>query len=290
MTVLHCRLDAPRVPTVLLLIGAALLSACGGTPQATQGLLDPAADMAEKSFVDAVRKGDAGALGNLLDASFVWIAVNGKTFSRADTLQNLPKPALADETGADATRFTYSEAVHTVTINSGKMHILRVWAKRPEGWRALVYQEVQSLDAPLAVTPGVAANCENPCKSLPFTPQDDVQKGVAAAYMELESAAVARDAPLWSLRTAYEFLAASSYTTQALDKNTRMAQLAQKSLAGLSPTPLMSAAMQEFPGVVVMRSRHQPDRGNPLEVTRVWIRRNDMWIIMLSFQTAVQPA
>ena len=277
---------------VLVLAGATLLAACGGsTPQATQvAQVDPAADAAEKAFLDATVKGDAAALGNLLDANFVWISANGKTLNRADTLKAVPKPALGDEAGADVTRATYSNVVRTAEVTNGKMHVLRVWAKQPDGWRALVYQEVQSRDTPLAVTPGTGATCDNPCKMLPFVPQDDVQKGVAAAYMELESAAFNSDAALWITRAAYEFLAASSNTTGTLDKNTRQAQLEQKSTAGLAPTPMLSATMQEFPGVVVMRSKHQPDKGNPLEVTRVWITRNDKWIITLSFQTAVAPS
>lgn len=65
---------------VLVLAGATLLAACGGsTPQATQvAQVDPAADAAEKAFLDATVKGDAAALGNLLDANFVWISANGK--------------------------------------------------------------------------------------------------------------------------------------------------------------------------------------------------------------------
>jgi hypothetical protein len=47
--------------------------------------------------------------------------------------------------------------------------------------------------------------------------------------------------------------------------------------------------MYELPGIIVMRSKQQPARGNPLEVTQVWIMRNNMWVTTLNFQTAVQP-
>src|SRR5437016_14511094 len=92
-----------RMLMVVTLAGAALLGACGGsTPQATQVVeQDPAADAAEKAFLVATNKGDAAALANLLDANFVWIAANGKTLNRADTLKAVPKPALGDEAGGD---------------------------------------------------------------------------------------------------------------------------------------------------------------------------------------------
>lgn len=291
MTLPRSTVQASKALRIVTLAGAALFCGCGGTPQATQApAADPAADMAEKIFSEATHKGDAAALGSVLDANFVWISANGETFGRADTLKAIPKVALADETGADLTRFTYSGVVRTVTVNSGKTHVLRIWGKQPEGWRALVYQEVESRDTPLAVTPGTGANCDNPCKNIPFVPQNDTQKDVSTAYKELESAVVGRDATLWATRSAYEFVAASSNMTRTLDKTTRVAQLEQKSAGELAPTPLVSGTMQEFPGVVVMRSKHQPDHGNPLEVTRVWIRRNSKWIITVSFQTAVQPS
>lgn len=63
-----------------------------------------------------------------------------KTLNRADTLKAVPKPALGDEAGADVTRATYSNVVRTAEVTNGKMHVLRVWAKQPDGWRALVYQ------------------------------------------------------------------------------------------------------------------------------------------------------
>lgn len=66
---------------ILAVIGAMLSSACN-TPQATQApAVDPAADAAETSFHDAVQKGDAAALANLLDTNFVWISANGKALA-----------------------------------------------------------------------------------------------------------------------------------------------------------------------------------------------------------------
>ena len=165
-----------------------------------------------------------------------------------------------------------------------------MWVKRPAGWQALVYQEVQLLDAPPSFTPGAGKLCENPCKSVPYRPKTPAEKDVVASYVALESAAVAHNAAEWSTHVADEFAAVSSNSDRLLDKATRMASLEREKMAGLSPTPLVSARLFDFGDAVVMTSRHKPDRGNPLHVTRVWIKRDGQWVETLSYQTAVLVA
>jgi hypothetical protein len=46
--------------------------------------------------------------------------------------------------------------------------------------------------------------------------------------------------------------------------------------------------MFDFGDAVLMTSDHVPDRGKPLRVTRVWVRRNGSWVEALSYQTSVQ--
>jgi uncharacterized protein DUF4440 len=273
-----------RNSSVVVILCAALLpvaiwSAAGGG--------DPANSAADREFAQAVAKADKAALGKLLDGDFMWIDANGKTLHRAEVLSTVPKPGINDESGAQLMRYDYGE-VATFQVHSGKMHVLRVWVKRPAGWRALVYQEVQSLDAPLAVTPGAGKICENPCKSVQYTPKTETEKAVITSYMGLESAAVAHDAAGWDAHTAEEFMAASSNSDKLLDKPTRMAELKRANMAGVAPTPLASARLLAFGDAVVMTSRHVPDRGKPLQITRVWVRRNGKWAETLSYQTSIQ--
>jgi hypothetical protein len=154
----------------------------------------------------------------------------------------------------------------------------------------LVYQEVKSLDAPPTFAPGPGKVCENPCKSVPYQPKNEAEKAVIAAYMGLESAAMAHSASDWTTYTAEEFKAASSNSDQLLDKPTRLAGLEHEKMAGVSPTPLVSARMFDFGDAIVMISLHQPDRGKPLHVTRVWIVRGGKWVSTLSYQTSIQDA
>lgn len=244
---------------------------------------------ADVAFREVVGNGQGAALVDLLDAGFTWTDADGNTLTRAQVLKTVPQPAIGDESLTLVNRYGYGD-VAVFEANLAKMHVLRVWVKRPAGWKALVYQEVRSLDAPLSFTPGAGTDCQNPCKTIKYTPKNDAERGVVTAYTSLESSAVAKNVDGWGAVTAKEFVAASSNSTELLDRATRMAQLAQKNMVGLSPTPLVSAEMFDFSGAIIMRSQHKPDRGDPLHVTRVFIQRDGKWLATLSYQTAVPPA
>jgi len=250
---------------------------------------DPAMRVADRAWVTAVAKGDKAAAAKALDADFTWTDSNGKTQTRAQFSQALPAPALGADAGATIIGFTYGQ-VAVVEANGGKVHVLRVWVKRPTGWHILVYQEVKSLDAPPTVTPGTGKVCDNPCKGVPYQPKNADEKGVIEAYSGLESSAYGHDAAGFDAHTAPEFYAASSNSNKLISKPERMAELRQATMAGLAPTPLVSAQLFDFPGAVVMLSLQRPDKGKDMHITRVWTKRSGHWLATLSYQTAIQPA
>jgi hypothetical protein len=125
---------------------------------------------ADRAFVQAVAKADKAALDLLLDADFTWTDFEGKTLTKTETLQNPPRAAIADEQRAQRKEYSYDE-IGDVQVNIGRAHVLRVWVKRPSGWKALVYQEVMSLDTPPSFAPGAGKDCENPCKMVPYAPK-----------------------------------------------------------------------------------------------------------------------
>lgn len=240
---------------------------------------------------EALEKGDKKQAGELLDADFSWTDSAGKLQTKEQVLQMLgtkeaPKPAI-EGTRVPAKQLNYGQ-VGVIEENSGRLHAVHVWVKRPAGWRELVYQEVKALDAPAVTTPGAGKNCENPCSNIPFEPKNDAERGVVAGYVALETAAVTHDAAGWASHVGDEFVAASSNSDQLLDKKSRVAGLEREKMGGLAPTALVSARMFDFGDAVVMTSLHQPERGNHLHVTRVWVKRDGKWLEMLSYQTAIQ--
>ena len=274
----------------------AALTCLGATTAMAGHPASPANDsqdvlQADHAFVQTFEKADRMAAEKLLDANFTWTDYAGKIEAKPQVLKSLasgsgPQPAIAGG-NASVKEYTYGR-VAVILVNNGTMHVVRVWVKRPAGWKALVYQEVKSLDAPPTVTPGAGKVCINPCKSVPFRPKNAAEKGVIESYMGLETSAVARNASDWSSHTAAEFVAASSNSNVLLDKPTRLVGLQKEKMAGLSPTPLTTCRMYAFGDAVVMISLHKPVRGKSLHVTRVWVKRDGKWVETLSYQTSIQ--
>jgi hypothetical protein len=95
---------------------------------------------ADTTFVQAVAKADKSALEKSLDADFTWTDARGNVQTRAQVLHELPKPAITRAENAESKTYTYG-GLGNVQVNSGRAHVLRVWVKRPAGWKVIVYQE-----------------------------------------------------------------------------------------------------------------------------------------------------
>jgi len=248
---------------------------------------DSAMAQADRAFVQAVAKADKAALEALIDADFTWTDFEGKTATKAQVLAGLPKTAIAHEQGAERKEYSYGE-IGDVQVNLGRAHVLRVWVKRAAGWKAIVYQEVMSLEAAPSFAPGAGKDCENPCRTVAYSPKNDIERQVIAAYSKLETAAMAHNSAVFATMVGDDFVAASSNSNKLYDKRGRMEDFDHSRMAGVAPTPLTSARLFDFGDAVLMRSEHRPDRGKPLHVTRVWVKRAGSWVETLSFQTSVK--
>jgi hypothetical protein len=220
---------------------------------------------ADGAFVRAITTANTSDLENLLDADFTWTTGAGVVQTRAQVLQQ-PRMAITTTGKMDSKVYSYGD-LGVVEVNQARMHALRVWVKRPAGWRVIVFQEVLSLEAPPSFTPGAGKDCTNPCKTIPFTPQNETERQVALRYSELETAAHAHNSTAFGQLVGDEFAAASS-NNKLQTKRSRMEEFDRAKDGGLAPTPLLSARMFVFGDAVLMISEHQPDHGSPLHVTR----------------------
>ena len=271
------------VPATALLLSFLVPPAqCASDQPGEQAMLQ-----ADHAFVTAVAQDDTRSLAKLLDADFTWTDSDGKTEKKSEVLENLPKPGIADDAKVKSKHYLYGE-IGDVQADSGRVHALRVWVKRPAGWKAIAYQEVTSLENAPTVTPGAGKDCENPCKSVSYDPRNETEKQVVSAYEHLETAAMAHNSAMFSTLVADEFVAASSNSNKVYDKRGRMEDFDHSKMAGVAPTPLSSARMFDFGDAVLMTSFHRPDRGKPLHVTRIWVKRNGNWVEALSYQTSIQ--
>ena len=282
-----------RLVTTVLAAGLALgvLLAAQSGRRAIAAAEDPSLLQIDSDFVLAAAKDDKAALGRLLDADFTWTDADGKTQARADVLKSLPTPALGNETGAQLKSRTYGQ-VGAVMSGRGKVHVLRIWVKRPAGWRLIVYHEV-ALGQQAATAAGSGVNdCQNPCKTVPFKPKTEAEQAIIASWQALETGVTNHDASAWSPHIADEFVMLGSTNDHPLSKADRIATLnLQKQTGhGSAPAPLVSAQMFDFGDAVVMTCLHQPYSGKPVHVSRLWIKRNGQWIMSISYQTTMQAA
>jgi len=131
---------------------------------------DAAVKDADHALVAALAKGDKATAAKMFDAQLAWTNSAGETFGRAKVAAAVPKPMLGDESGAQVGEKGYGPDLAAVQVASGKMHVLRIWAKRPAGWRLLVYQEVTQRSGPAPAALPTTNDCENPCKGVPSNP------------------------------------------------------------------------------------------------------------------------
>jgi len=282
-----------RLVTSVLTAGVALgvMLAAESGERAIAVADEPSLLQIDNEFVQAAAKDDKAAVGKLLDMDFSWTDADGKTRARADVLKSLPTPALGNESGAQLKPRTYGQ-VGAVMSGRDKIHVLRIWVKRPAGWRLLVYHEVAlGQQAAIAAGPGVN-DCQNPCKTLPFKPKTDAEQAIIASWQALETGVTNHDASAWSPHIAEEFVMLGSTNDHPLSKADRIATLnLQKQTGhGSAPAPLVSAQMFDFGDAVVMTCLHQPYSGKPVHVSRLWIKRDGHWVMSISYQTTIQAA
>lgn len=246
---------------------------------------------ADHALVMALAKTDNAAAEKMFDEEFVWTNSDGETVTRAKVLKSWPKPPLGDESGAQVSERSYGQ-VGAVQVASGKVHILRIWVKRPAGWRLLDYHEVTQRSG-AAPPPGPGTNdCENPCKGVPYTPKDDAEKGILKSWGELETAVTNHDPNGWSPHFLDEFVLIAS---GGADPVTKAGRLEQLSKPGFGPAPPQLAANPEvrfihFGDSVVMIAQANPYSGKPAHISRVWVYREGMWRMAFSYQTTIQSA
>jgi hypothetical protein len=241
----------------------------------------------DNDFVQAVARNDQAAVGKLLDDDFTWTDARGRTFTRAQIVENLPTPALGMENQVDKRELVDRKiAIHRAA--RGNIYVLRVWVKRGTSWRLLVYQEVSQLAAATTTETGGEENRENPCKTVPFEPKNDAERDIIQAYQQVEQAVTLDDSAAWGSHIADEFFAVTSNSDRPMDKQNRMAGLDRQKQGGIAPFPLVSARMFEFGDMMVMTSIQQPDQGKPIHVTRIWIKQQGKWLEVFSYQTTIQ--
>ncbi len=244
---------------------------------------------ADQAFSQTLENRNKARAETVLDSDFTWTDSQGKTRTRAQFLSDLSASASnEDEANEDLREHTYG-TVAVVTASHGRIHAVRIWVNEKSVWKLLAYQET-TLAEQAAPPKNDSRDCENPCKTLPYTPKNDAEREIISSWQELETAVTNHEAQGWAPHVADEFMLVNNNNDHVMTKSDRMAILdKQKQNASPSaPVPLVSAKMFDFGDTVVMKAEHQRATGKAIHVTRVWIKRDGKWIMAFSQQTTVQ--
>jgi hypothetical protein len=295
------RFRAELLGFVILCFGVAMFLAARPA-RAADTKDDPAVLQADHSLVGALVKADKAEAAKSFDAAFMWTNSAGETLSRQKVSAALPKPPLGDESRLAVIEYTYGQ-VAEIRVGKGKMQVLRVWVKRPDGWKILHYHAVELADHPAASA--LSANdCDAPCKDVPYPPKDDAERGIRKSWAGLELALTDHDVKAWSPHFPEEYMMATSGATGPIFKADRIAAIS-KPTAGrvtlcrplwvegklcesqLAAEP--AAKFFHFGDSVVIISRNKPYVGKPELSTRIWhLDREGVWQMMESWDTEIQ--
>lgn len=271
---------------VVIVIAIVIMVVRSGLAEAPAGAVLQSA----RSLSEAIAKGEKSTMEKLLDPDFTATDSKGKTRARAEVIQD-PSNA-ADAAGPEITAGTrmYGD-VSLILTQRGPVNIGWVWVHRSSGWRLLVYQATRFASPGGPPGAGVS-DCENPCKTVPYTPKNTVQQAIISSWQALETAVTNHDAAAWSRHVSDDFLLLGSMRDHPFTKQDRMDILTRQKAANTpsAPSPALSAQMFEFGSTVVMIAMHQPFHGNPVHVVRIWVQHQGAWQMAFSQQTAVENA
>ncbi len=248
----------------------------------------------DRAFIQLLSKGDKAsstdsrALGELLDDDFTWIDSKGKSLTESQVLKNFPAPANPD---VQVQERTYGRSA-VVRANRGKVQVLRVWVKRATGWRVVLYQEVTMVEKsePPAAADSGSKECDNPCKTIPYQPETPSEREAIASWQGVMQAMANNDADAYVPLIADEFTATDTHHDRSYTKADRLSQINKQKLAGTrsAPPALISASMFDFGETVMMIAREQRANAKAYFNTRMWVKRDERWQMLFSFNTRIE--
>jgi hypothetical protein len=260
----------------------------------------PASLKADEAFQLALKKKDAKAVGQLLAPEFTWTDEAGQTRASARFLQDSASGAGSDIEYADLTVREYGQLAIIKGTGSRQGHpdvfFARIWIKRPGAWLLFTHQSTPIIasSAPSQQAPaaGNAAkddpNCVNPCRVVPFLPDNSVQAEVVKAYQAVETAVTQHDAPTWGYYVADEFVGIGRrYAGKADTKTERVNQIAGSKAPVMLPR-MISLEVYIFADSALMIADHQPNGERPYRVIRVWVNRNGRWQLFHRQETTIE--
>lgn len=278
-----------------MVVGAVLV----GLSNRPVAAADDAYRQANQALADALAKSDKKAVSALLDDNFQWVEADGKMHTKAQVLEDLA-PLAADNEGAmDVRNLDLLGQAERVLGMHHNQRFAHLWVKRPAGWQAILFLNIpipperqESTVTPRPPT-NPDADCDNPCRTLPYKPEDAAQQGAMEAWFHLKTDEWHPNPEDWDAHSDENH---ETITPNGdLRKLEHVAQLAKERKLygdkGANPgEPVLSMRMFDVGNVVIqecLQGRGAATKPTTF-VSRVFINRGDGWKITLSAQTNIK--
>jgi ketosteroid isomerase-like protein len=252
------------------------------------------------AFASAVNHADQSAVAKWLDSEFTWTNRSGKTQSKQEFLSSLSSLATgadADAQAMDAGTVVLIFGTHHDVAQNAEVRFLRVWVKRPAAWQLFVYQETTRPDTPPekrsgfgAPSNGAPVSCDNPCKTVPYKPDNAVAQEIVSMWQAVEVTVLTNDVDAWIPNFTDDFLFVTPDGGTPLNKADRVAMIKdlKRTNTTLIPAEVLSMRVWVFGHSAVMRSEHKPRHGKVLHITRLFEKHDGHWQIAFGQQTWVE--
>jgi len=268
------------------------------------GLLAAADDtsgfrQADRSLTDALAKGDSKTVAALLDDRFQWVEANGKIHTKAQILEDLASFAADNEGALDVRTVDFLGQVERQLGMHHNQRFAHLWVKNASGWQAFVFLNMPiPADRPDYTTPPGPPNeadkvCDNPCKTLPYKPENAVEEGAMATWFRLKNDEWHPNPDDWAAHTdeAHETLTPRSDVPrlQHIQELAEQRKLYGEN-GGSGGSSVLSMKMFDFGNNVVIMEAFQGRNPSAKPTSfnlRVFVNRGDGWKIALSAQTNI---
>jgi hypothetical protein len=276
---------------------AALPLALPGRPRATA---DDASALrqAHHSLSEALVKGDRKAVDALLDERFEWVEANGRIHAKSEVLDDLAQFAAENEGEIDVRTVNFLGQVERVLGIHHNQRFAHLWVKNPAGWQAFVYLNIPipaerpEIMAPPPPPTEADKVCENPCKTLPYKPQNSAEEGAIATWFRLKNDEWHPNPEDWAAHADVYHETLTPRTD--IPRLQHVEELGEErklygDSGGSGGSSVLSMRMFDFGNVVIMEAfqGRNPSAKPTSWNLRLFLNRGDGWKIALSAQTNI---
>jgi Domain of unknown function (DUF4440) len=276
---------------------AALPLALPGRPRATA---DDASALrqAHHSLSEALVKGDRKAVDALLDERFEWVEANGRIHTKSEVLDDLAQFAAENEGEIDVRTVNFLGQVERVLGIHHNQRFAHLWVKNPAGWQAFVYLNIPipaerpEIMAPPPPPTEADKVCENPCKTLPYKPQNSAEEGAIATWFRLKNDEWHPNPEDWAAHADVYHETLTPRTD--IPRLQHVEELGEErklygDSGGSGGSSVLSMRMFDFGNVVIMEAfqGRNPSAKPTSWNLRLFLNRGDGWKIALSAQTNI---